>query len=525
MHSKEVIIYPFSTLSKSNIPTRTRLYPLELIGIGTIYSECLTSFIIRLAEAYSVKPGILFKQEILPLMISNPLLNSERYLGNTSNEGGIDKVFANNTKSFNGTGVWAASLIDIIVTLTSVENLSCSTLLKWKKVLSQRNLLKKQRAWCSSCFAEWKNYKSYIYEPLIWNLEIVKICPKHKKKLTTICTHCQNKNKILGWKSRVGYCSSCSGWLGISEQDNSNLSINDIEIQLQNINSIGNLIMSSPNITSYPSRSIISSHLYDLIQNIPNINQATLARYLEVSKTVLNRWLTGENIPTIENLQKICVKLDISIIDFLTKEKLIISNTIIQKVQQFKLSKGHSKSSHRKYGKKEIIFTLQQALQEFPPPSTSEIVIRLSIPESSIRFHAQSLYSSISLRHREYEKKQKNELIKTSLEEILNSEEYPFPSFKEVSIRMGISSINLRKNYPQLSRLIAEKYLQDRSKEAEKRKNQLAQEIRRIAIQLHNEGEEPLGYKISRHMDKPLTIIQNAALDALQEIRKELGSQ
>ena len=146
MHSKELIICPFYTLSKSNIPTRTRLYPLELIGIGTIYSECLTSFIIRLAEAHSVKPGILFKQEILPLMISNPLLNSERYLGNTSNEGGIDKVFANNMKSFNGTGVWAASLIDILITLTSVKNLSYSTLLKWKNVLSQRNLLKKQRA-------------------------------------------------------------------------------------------------------------------------------------------------------------------------------------------------------------------------------------------------------------------------------------------------------------------------------------------------------------------------------------------
>ena len=231
----------------------------------------------------------------------------------------------------------------------------------------------------------------------------------------------------------------------------------------------------------------------------------------------------GQRKPTIENLQKICVKLDISLIDFLTKEKLIISNTIIQKVQQFKLSKGHSKSSHQKYCKEEIIFTLQQAIQEFPPPSTSEIVIRLSIPESSIRFHAQSLYSSVSLRHREYEKNKRNELTKTSLEEILNSEEYPFPSFKEVSTRLGISSINLRKNYPQLSRLIVEKYLQDRSKEAEKRTNKLAQEIRRIAIQLHNEGEEPLGYKISRRMDKPLTIIQNVALDALQEIRKELG--
>ncbi len=181
MYNKKLGIYPFNTLSKLNIPTRTRLYPLVPIGIGTAYSESLTSYIIRLAEAHSVKSGILLKHEILPLMSSNPLLNSERYLRNTSNEGGIDKIFANATKSFNGTGVWTASLIDILRTLTSVENLSCLTLLKWQDVLSQRNLLKKQRAWCSSCFAEWKNAKSCIYEPLIWNFEIVKICPKHKK--------------------------------------------------------------------------------------------------------------------------------------------------------------------------------------------------------------------------------------------------------------------------------------------------------------------------------------------------------
>ncbi len=88
---------------------------------------------------------------------------------------------------------------------------------------------------------------------------------------------------------------------------------------------------------------------------------------------------------------------------------------------------------------------------------------------------------------------------------------------------MNISSINLRKNYPQLSHTIAERYLKDRSKQAEQRKNQLAAQIRRIAIQLHENGEEPLGYKISQHLDKPLMIVQDIALETLQEIRKELG--
>ena len=55
------------------------------------------------------------------------------------------------------------------------------------------------------------------------------------------------------------------------------------------------------------------------------------------------------------------------------------------------------------------------------------------------------------------------------------------------------------------------------------RKNQLVQEVRSIAIQLHEEGKERFGYKVSRRLNKPLTIIQDVALEALQEIRKELG--
>jgi len=105
----------------------------------------------------------------------------------------------------------------------------------------------------------------------------------------------------------------------------------------------------------------------------------------------------------------------------------------------------------------------------------------------------------------------------------LISEEYPFPSFNEISRRLSISSTNLRKSYPKLSHAISERYLHDRSRKAEQRKNHLAAKIRRIAIQLHESGEEPLGYKISKHLDKPLMIVQDIALEALQEIRKELG--
>ncbi|MEM7592659.1 MAG: TniQ family protein [Cyanobacteria bacterium P01_A01_bin.83] len=521
MHNKKFEIYPFYTSSKPNIPARTRLYPLAPIGIRTAYSESLTSYIIRLAEAHSVKPGILLKHEIAPLIGKNSYLHSERYINTSSNEGGIDKIFANAAKSFNSQGQWTESLIKILESLTSIQHLSCLTFLNWKDYLPSKNLLKKHRAWCPYCFNEWKNSQFPIYEPLIWNVEAAKICSRHKLPLVTKCPKYGKQNKVLGWKSRVGYCSHCNYWLGNIEESDYKISTKELNLQIQIINNIGGLI-------SYYSDDLsgiisTSSKLKAYSSYIQNVNKATLARHLQVSNTVFNRWYDGNNIPTLSNLLGICDSFNVSLIDFFTNKEIHLSNQVIHDIRKHKLSKGHSKRTTRKYSKEKIILTLQQALQEFPPPSTSEIIDRLNVPEEAVRFHAQSLYSLAGLRHREYKKIQKIETIKTLLEKILNSEEYPFPSFSEVSKRVGMSSTNLRKNFPQLSRLIAEKYLHDRSQEAEKRKNQLAQEIKSIAIQLYSEGEEPLGYKISKRMDKPLAIIQDVALDALQEIRKELG--
>jgi len=315
------------------------------IGLETVFVESLTSYIIRLAEAHSVQTGMLVRHEIAPLMSVNSNLNKERYLNQGSNQGGIDKIFANAAKSFNGMGEWTISLIQILESLTSVQNLSHLTFLNSKEVLSRRNLLKKQRAWCASCFTEWKNTQQTIYEPLIWNLEIVKLCPRHETFLLTKCPHCDKNNKILGWKSRVGYCSSCSEWLGILNKENYDIPINKLESQRQIIHELSNLITSIPNLLYCPCRTIISFKLNDYIQTFTDINKATFARYLGVSNTVLGRWCAGENMPDIVNLLNICHKLDVSLIDFVTRKDITISDQLIQNIRTHKLSKGHTKSS------------------------------------------------------------------------------------------------------------------------------------------------------------------------------------
>ena len=525
MHNEELQIYPFYDAQQLNFSDRSRLFPISPIGIGTILTESLTSYISRLAEVHSVKTGILLMHEIAPLMGSNCNLNSERYCGQKiqGKEGGIDKLFANATKSFNGIGEWTISLIQILEYLTSVKDLSYLTLISWKEVLSTRNLLKKQRAWCPLCFHDWKNTQGTLYEPLIWNLELVKLCPQHNTLLVTKCPHCQKTNRVLEWNSRVGFCSKCKQWLGVINKQNYNVSTEDLDLQFKINQNIGDLIKAVPNLSSLPYKSIISYKLIAYLEAIASGKKSTFARFIKTPIPVLHRWCKRQNIPDINNLLKICWTLDTSLLDFLTKENIEIPDEVFQNIKKYQSAKSHSFDRSKKHCKEEIILSLQKALKESPPPSMTEIVTRINIPKSTIRSYSRDLCSAISARHQKYIKNKKIEEHTKLLKEILESNEYPFPSLKEVSRRLKIGTHVLRKTCPELSKLISLRYLNDRSDQADIRRQKLREDVRRIAIQLHENGEEPFGYKISEKLDKPLTIIQGVALESLREIRKELG--
>jgi hypothetical protein len=62
------LIYAEWDLGRPAIPSRSRLYSLEPVGIGTPETESLTSYVSRLAEAHSVRVHDLVVHEVLPFL-------------------------------------------------------------------------------------------------------------------------------------------------------------------------------------------------------------------------------------------------------------------------------------------------------------------------------------------------------------------------------------------------------------------------------------------------------------------------
>lgn len=238
-------LYPSWDTQKIRDSPRSRLYNLDPIGVGTPYVESLTGYVIRLAEQHCITTRRLLLNEIAPLM------GRERKSSNSRNES-ISQILGINRDrtATNGMGLTATNLVRAMSILTKRTDLHFLTLRPWEKVLSKRNLLRHERVWCPSCYQEWRDTNKSIYEPLLWCINVVQICPIHHHPFLSVCPHCLSQQLVLSGDSQTGHCNKCGKWLGNSRCFSGGVSKmntrDEIAWQLHVANELGELIAAAP---------------------------------------------------------------------------------------------------------------------------------------------------------------------------------------------------------------------------------------------------------------------------------------
>jgi len=181
-----------------SLPPATRLYHLPPIGLGTPMVENLTGYIVRLAEAHCVSAGVLYWKEIRALADKGNIFTFR-----------VSKVDGYSTHTINGLGRPATDFVRALETLTGRGDLSSLTLLNWAGVLPRHPLLRRCRAWCESCLYAWREANQLVYEPLLWTLQAVTVCPYHRRILRQACPHCECRIGPMDSRSRRDHCSRC----------------------------------------------------------------------------------------------------------------------------------------------------------------------------------------------------------------------------------------------------------------------------------------------------------------------------
>lgn len=193
MYSEQTSFENMCKILNVSVPKRSTLVSLEPIGVGTPLTECLGSYVSRLANIHTISARELIKFSI----------------NNSSN----DKV--SDLMSFlNGHGRVAEFVTEGIENLTLRRDIGYLSTIYWKGFI-QHGSTNKRKRWCPVCFYNWKAQGHILYEPLIWQFKEVSFCYSHHVQLQSECSVCGKTFAACENFGEIGYCVHCSSFLGV----------------------------------------------------------------------------------------------------------------------------------------------------------------------------------------------------------------------------------------------------------------------------------------------------------------------
>lgn len=417
------------------------LYDIEPIGLGSIYCESITSFLVRLSELHLIKPGDLINKVLAPKLKKEYLINSATFGGNR---------FYDGAKALNGVSENSMDLVNVLELLTSHRGLINLTLLKWDKVFTSRGLLKSSLSWCPRCLEEFKTKWGYYYYPLIWFIKPIRSCTKHNNWLISECSSCMKVVPVLHRSSINGLCPYCNEEL--SNSQTTQIPDSDMEKENYIVENISKLIAFSENLEYKLNKDIICSKLSHIDEYYRKECQKSLLEILDVPKATYYYWLRGESIPTLQTITNICYSVGVSLFSFffdntlnpsITTKKIIRDNVAIERktIDYFQLEK-----TLRTYFHKDI------------PMSMVAIAVDINVNKRTLYKAFPDICKELSKKYQDYTKlkssERKNEVI-----QLINK------SVKELS-EQGISTSQKNiENYLSANALIRENFAKEYLKE------------------------------------------------------------
>jgi len=406
MVDKEPIPYEKWDLTSPDLPPRSRLYALEPIGVGTPWVESLTGYIVRLAEAHCVTPGVLFRKEIDVLTGKGDIFNYW-----------LEKDVGYSIHTINGLGAPAKDFVRALESLTYQHGLRYLSLLPWEEVLPRWcGFQRRARAWCSQCLRMWQAKGKPVYEPLLWTLKPVELCPIHHQALSFVCPSCKFQNGVLDTRARPGHCSRCRQWLApIPTTDalpdsQAALTSDDLGWGYWVATVLGEMLAAAPHLSFVPRREGIAQTIRSCVEHIADGSATEFAREMEVGRSHVRRWRTGKTLPKFASLLGLSFRLGRSLLDLIEG----VPNSVALKfVRPFpsQLSKKQftSKKPRRPSGRRltpadvsHIRQTLQTAMSEDPPPSGRQVIKRMDHCQTTVYHYFPEECHAITRRFADY---------------------------------------------------------------------------------------------------------------------------
>jgi hypothetical protein len=432
------------------VPVRSRLYALPLCGLGSPWVESMPSYTARLAQAHGLTVRQLVQGEIWP-----------RFAG-AGGQHLAASICKDDARALCGVRGWASQWASALADLTGRADLRGASLLPWAQVLSHVDLIRRERAWCPACYQAWHAAQQTVYEPLLWAIQEVLICPRHERRLVTRCpqTKCRRAQPHLTSRARPGVCAYCGAWLRADSKKQPAVSAPEMAWQRWVAEVVGELLAHASRLEAEPNSDRLAYAAGVCVQQLADGYPHRLARRIGRNEAVMDKLRGGPQRPTLGTLLCLCYVAGVTLVQFLTETPL--------RLRPRRLPAG-------------------PFLQRQP---------------RRLILHDDAAYQA-------------------ALEQALASPAPP--SMRAMGRQLKCDPHYLYRHFPALCKAIAQRYLAFRRDQKAKRLERIGAMIRQAVFDLHQLGLVPSRNQVREYL-KPMSFWTNAvAREAWQAAVNELG--
>jgi hypothetical protein len=288
------------------IPPRTTFYPLNVKAYNTPLVEGCTGYLRRLAAAHRVSVADLISHEhFRDLFPASADRRTRRRLFNARGY------------QLDGSESFGQQWIRRLETGTAQSNLRNTTL--WPFVAATfSSWLRRRRAWCPRCLMDQVSASKELYDPLLWSIRIVTVCPVDLIPITEICPHCGRSALPFAGIPFPGICGRCGGKLWVAESPHKRLGWGDqdkyaIWSALEMLSVIGALSEFNVEIDGTSLANLLSAK----VASVGNRNMSENISMAGCSKRSTYLWASGTVLPRVESIFRLCFHLGLHPADLL----------------------------------------------------------------------------------------------------------------------------------------------------------------------------------------------------------------
>lgn len=365
-----------------------KLFPLNPLGIGSSALESLSSYVCRLAEAHSVSVYTLCKHIVAPDI-------------GVDHAGKLSYFEVSGGHLINGIGEVARDRQYSLSRLTGIDSLRWTNLLPFESVMCARRLMRDFSAWCPICLEERLVGPEGPFESLIWSLQIVKYCPDHWIRLSEVCPYCGSKVRYFSEIKRIGCCSNCGNWLGKKYEPVTQTPKEEIDGQIRTAEIVGDLLAKVPYIEGKLTHKLLRKGFRELINLITDGNLSHFAKMIGKGKGAVSSWRSGTVTPSLEELVRISLILEVSLSDILMGQipKVYFAPRCSAEVLHRKSTKRNSYKGSLPLLEKE----LRSALKETIPLSVTTICRKVGVPTRYAWHYFPKMAKEVSKKSKNFE--------------------------------------------------------------------------------------------------------------------------